>query len=144
MLHGKHSITHQGEMFLEYNIPAHLYSVLVITCRTVLRRLQAVSGIYGMVAASDKTTLLHPVVGRFTTGATIRVVQPAEVLRTAPWVLEGNKSCGLRITTCLEEKHSVPLQLEYVGVRLFTGMSWHTPKRPSRIDMCVCFGIVYK
>lgn len=98
MLHGKHSITHQGELFLEYNIPAHLYSVLVITCRTVLRRLQAVSGIYGMVAASDKTTLLHPVVGRFTTGATIRVVQPAEVLRTAPWVLDGNKSCGLRIT----------------------------------------------
>ena len=63
-----------------------------------MRRLQAVSGSYGMVAAPDKTSLLHPVVGRFTTGTTIRVVQPAEVLRTAPWVLEGNKSCGLRFT----------------------------------------------
>ena len=31
-----------------------------------------------MVAAPAKTTLLHPVVGRFTTGQTIRVVQPAD------------------------------------------------------------------
>jgi hypothetical protein len=51
-----------------------------------------------MVAAPDKTTLLHPVVGRFTTGQTIRVVQPAEVMQTTPWILEENKSCGLRTT----------------------------------------------
>lgn len=66
--------------------------------RTVLRRLQSASGIYGMVAVPDKTSLLHSVVGRFTTGATVRVVQPAEVLRTLPWLLEENKSCGLRMT----------------------------------------------
>ena len=63
-----------------------------------MRRVQYVSGIYGMVAAPDKTTLLHPVVGRFTTGQTIRVVQPAEVMQTTPWILEENKSCGLRTT----------------------------------------------
>ncbi len=51
-----------------------------------------------MVAAPDKMTLLHPVVGQFTTGQTIRVVQPAAVMQTVPWVLEGNKSCGLRMT----------------------------------------------
>jgi hypothetical protein len=66
--------------------------------RTVLRRLQSASGIYGMVAVPDKTSLLHSVVGRFTTGAIVRVVQPAEVLRTLPWLLEDNKSCGLRMT----------------------------------------------
>ena len=37
-------------------------------------------------------------VGRFATGDTIRVVQPAEVLGKDPWELEGNKSCGLRLT----------------------------------------------
>ena len=51
-----------------------------------------------MVAVPDKTGLLHPVVGRFSTGAMVRVVQPAEVLRTLPWTLEDNKSCGLRLT----------------------------------------------
>ena len=68
------------------------------TVRKVLRELQAASGTYGMVAVPDKTTLLHSVVGRFATGATVRVVQPAEVIRTAPWILEDNRSCGLRIT----------------------------------------------
>ncbi len=53
---------------------------------------------YGMVAVPDKTRLLHSVVGRFTTGATVRVVQSAEVLGTLPWILEENKSCGLRLT----------------------------------------------
>ena len=65
--------------------------------RSVLRRVQSVSGTYGMVAAPDKTSLLHPVVGRFTTGTTLRVVQPAEVIRTMPWILENNKSSGLRL-----------------------------------------------
>lgn len=51
-----------------------------------------------MVAVPDKTSLLHSVVGRFATGATVRVVQPAEVIRTAPWILEDNRSCGLRLT----------------------------------------------
>jgi hypothetical protein len=64
----------------------------------MFRRLQGVSGLYGMVAVPDKTNLLHPVVGRLTTGATVRVVQPAEVLRHLPWTLEDNKSCGLRLT----------------------------------------------
>jgi hypothetical protein len=63
-----------------------------------LRRVQAASGIYGMVAAPDKTSLLHPVVGRFTTSQTLRVVQPAEVIQTAPWNLADNKSCELRVT----------------------------------------------
>ena len=71
-----------------------------------MRRVQAASGIYGMVAAPDKTTLLHPVVGRFTTGQTIRVVQPAEVMQTVPWILEGNKSCGLRMTYDLPRGNS--------------------------------------
>ena len=66
--------------------------------RRVLRRLQGASGIYGMVAAPDKTTLLHPVVGRFTTGQTIRVVQPAEVLTVHPWKIVDSKCCGLRLT----------------------------------------------
>ncbi len=65
--------------------------------RTVFRRLQAASGVYDMVAVPDKTNVLHPVVNRFTTGATVRVVQPAEVLRTLPWTLEDNMSCGLRL-----------------------------------------------
>ncbi len=46
----------------------------------------------------EKTCLLHPVVGRFQTGDTIRVVQPAEVIGQFPWQLEENKACGLRIT----------------------------------------------
>ena len=72
-----------------------------------MRRVQAASGIYGMVVAPDKTSLLHPVVGRFTTGSTIRVVQPVEVLRTTPWILEGNKSCGLRLTYDLPRSTSL-------------------------------------
>ncbi len=51
-----------------------------------------------MVSVPDKTGLLHPVVGRPSTGGIVRVVQQAEVLRTFPWTLEGNKSCGLRFT----------------------------------------------
>ncbi len=65
--------------------------------RKVLRRIQAISGIYGLVAPCEKTCVLHPVVGRFHTGDTLRVVQPAEVVEQTPWILEGNKSCGLKI-----------------------------------------------
>jgi hypothetical protein len=32
------------------------------------------------------------------TGDTIRVVQPAEVMGQTPWVIEGNRSNGLRLT----------------------------------------------
>jgi hypothetical protein len=63
----------------------------------VMQQLVSVSGMYGMVTPREKTCLLHPVVGRFHTGDTIRVVQPAEVIGQVPWVLEGNKSCGLRV-----------------------------------------------
>ncbi len=41
-----------------------------------MRRLQTVSGYFGMVAPIDKTVLLHPVVGRFHNGDSVRVVQP--------------------------------------------------------------------
>ncbi len=61
-----------------------------------MRRLAAVCGTFGMVTPREKTWLLHPVVGWFATGDTIRVVQPAEVIAQSPWVLEDNKSCGLR------------------------------------------------
>ena len=67
-------------------------------CSSVLRQIVGVCGTFGMVSPREKTCLLHPVVGRFMTGDTIRVVQPAEVLGQVPWELEGNKSCGLRIT----------------------------------------------
>jgi hypothetical protein len=60
-----------------------------------------------MVAVPGKTNVLHPVVSRFTTGATVRVVQPAEVLRTLPWTLEDNTSCGLRLTYDLPRGKSV-------------------------------------
>jgi hypothetical protein len=63
----------------------------------VMQQLVSVSGMYGMVTPREKMCLLHPVVGRFHTGDTIRVVQPAEVIGQVPWVLEGNKSCGLRV-----------------------------------------------
>ena len=73
-----------------------------VTCiymtRKVLRRISLVSGIFCLVTPREKTCLLHPVVGRFQTGDTIRVVQPAEVLDNSAWKLEGNKSCGLRLT----------------------------------------------
>jgi len=68
------------------------------TTRAKLRRLQAASGIYGMVAAPDKTTLLHPVVGRFTTGQTIRVVKPADVSTDHAIKISDTKCSGLRLT----------------------------------------------
>ena len=82
-------------------------TLLCSICRNVFRRLQSASGLYGMVAVPDKTMLLHPVVGRFTTGAIVRVVQPAEVLRTLPWTLEDNKSCGARFTFDLQRGKSL-------------------------------------
>ena len=104
-------------------------TLLCLICRSVFRRLQAASGLYGMVAVPDKTMLLHPVVGRFTTGAIVRVVQPAEVLRTLPWTLEDNKSCGrdLRLTFNGEGLW-VPLLFEYVGPRLFIAMNCYLLK----------------
>ena len=56
------------------------------------------AGTYGMVVVPDKTGLVNSVVCRFSTGATVRVVQPAEVVRSLPWTLEDNKSCGLQFT----------------------------------------------
>ena len=82
-------------------------TLLCFICRSVFRRLQSASGLYGMVAVPDKTMLLHPVVGRFTTGAIVRVVQPAEVLRTLPWTLEDNKSCWARFTFDLQRGKSL-------------------------------------
>jgi hypothetical protein len=72
--------------------------ILIGLSRLVLRKIAGVCGTYGLVSPREKTCLLHPVVGRFMTGDTIRVVQPAEVSTTLPWALEGNKSCGLRTT----------------------------------------------
>ncbi len=66
--------------------------------RKVLRKISGVSGIFCLVTPREKTCLLHPVVGRFQTGDTIRVVQPAEVRDNSAWKLVGNKSCGLRLT----------------------------------------------
>ena len=63
-----------------------------------MRLIQGVSGCFGMVAPCEKTGLLHPVVGTFHPGDTVRVVQPAEVIGPGPWMLEGNKSCGLKMT----------------------------------------------
>ena len=57
-----------------------------------MRRIQKASGTYGMVTVPDKTTLLHPVV---------------EVIRTLPWMLEDNKSCGLRFTFDLQRGRSL-------------------------------------
>ncbi len=67
-------------------------------CSTVMRQIAGVCGTFGMVSPREKTCLLHPVVGRFMTGDTIRVVQPAEVIGQVPWILQDNKSCGLRTT----------------------------------------------
>ncbi len=72
-----------------------------------MRRLQAVSGYFGMVAPIDKTVLLHPDVGRFHNGDSVRVVQPAEVIHQCPWTLEGNQSCGLKITFDLPRGNSL-------------------------------------
>ena len=63
-----------------------------------MRKIIGVCGTFGLVTPREKTCLLHPVVGRFNTGDTIRVVQPAEVVGQAPWELENHKSCGLKIT----------------------------------------------
>jgi hypothetical protein len=49
----------------------------------VLRRIQGVSGVFGMVAPCEKVCLLHPIVGSFHTGDTIRVVLPVEVIENA-------------------------------------------------------------
>ena len=75
--------------------------------RRVLRRIVAVSGTFSMVTPRKKTCLLHPVVGRFHTGDTIRVVQPAEIIGQDPWRLEDNKSCGLRFTYDVQQGKSV-------------------------------------
>ena len=78
---------------------SYFYSVFcVLSGRRVLRKIQGMTGVYGMVAPCDKVCLLHPIVGSFTTGDTIRVVLPAEVIGNAPWTLENNKSCGLKLT----------------------------------------------
>ena len=78
---------------------SYFYSVFyVLSGRRVLRKIQGITGVYGMVAPCDKVCLLHPIVGSFTTGDTIRVVLPAEVIGNAPWTLENNKSCGLKLT----------------------------------------------
>jgi hypothetical protein len=45
-------------LFFRYNVSR----------RKVLRRIQGVSGVFGMVAPFEKTCLLHPVVGTFHTG----------------------------------------------------------------------------
>jgi hypothetical protein len=73
----------------------------------VLRRIQGVSGLFGMVAPCDKVCLLHPIVGLFHTGDTIRVVLPAEVIGISPWILEDNKSCGLKLTYDLPRAKSL-------------------------------------
>ena len=82
----RYNITPQGALavyqYWQY-VNVRNFLLLMYPNRTVLRRLQCASGTYGMVAVPDKTGLLHPVVGRFSTGAMVRVVQPAEV-RTAP------------------------------------------------------------
>ncbi len=49
----------------------------------MLRRIQGVSGVFGMVAPCEKVCLLHPIVGSFHTGDTIRVVLPVEVIENA-------------------------------------------------------------
>jgi hypothetical protein len=63
----------------------------------VLRRIQGVSGVYGMVTPCDKTCLLHPVLGTFNTGDNLRAVLPAEVTSIAPWIVADGKSCGLQM-----------------------------------------------
>ena len=80
---------------------------LLLYGRRVLRRIQAVSGVYGMVAPCDKVCLLHPIVGSFHTGDTIRVVLPVEVIGNAPWTLENNRSCGLKLTYDLPRYRSL-------------------------------------
>ncbi len=90
----------------------------------MLRHIAAVCGVFGMVSPRDKTCLLHPVVGRFHTGDTIRDVQPAEVIGQVPWVLEDNKSCGLRLT--FDVPHGKTLGTLTAGVQQFFGTKWVT------------------
>ena len=66
--------------------------------RKALQQIVGASGTFGLVTPREKTCLLNPVVGRFMTGDTIRVVQPAKVLGQVPWELEGNRSSGIRLT----------------------------------------------
>jgi hypothetical protein len=66
--------------------------------RKAHRQIVAASSTFGLVTPREKTCLIHPVVGRFMTGDTIRVVQLAEVVGQLPWELEDNKSSGLRLT----------------------------------------------
>lgn len=80
---------------------------LLYSHRAVMQKLAGVCGIFGMVTPRERICLLHPVVGRFQTGDTIRVVLPAEVVRQLPWQLEDNKSCGLRVTFDLPEGQTV-------------------------------------
>jgi hypothetical protein len=75
-----------------------VFHCLFLACREALRQVVSASGTFGLVTPRDKTYLLHAVVGRFMTGDTIRVVQPAEVVLQVPWALEGNKSSGIRLT----------------------------------------------
>jgi hypothetical protein len=94
-------------MDLNYLSCFSLVKLLLYSHRAVMQKLADVCGIFGMVTPREKTCLLHPVVGRFTTGDTIRVVLPAEVVRQLPWQLEGNKSCELRITFDVPEGETV-------------------------------------
>jgi hypothetical protein len=84
---------------LSFGFISHvIHCCCLLFCSKVLRRIQGVSGVFGMVAPCDKTCLLHPVVGTFHSGDTLRVVLPAEVIGKAPWTLQDNKSCGLKMT----------------------------------------------
>ncbi len=84
--------------FVCFHLSCRLIHSCCVFCRKVLRRIQGVSGVFGMVAPCDKTCLLHPVVGTLHSGDTVRVVLPAEVIGKAPWTLQDNKSCGLKMT----------------------------------------------
>jgi hypothetical protein len=95
-----------------------IYMCPCLANRAVLRRIVGVCGTFGLVTPREKTCLLHPVVGRFNTGDTIRVVQPAEVIGQAPWELENNKSCGLKVTYDLPHGKT----LGYMAVRV----CWNT------------------
>jgi hypothetical protein len=72
--------------------------ISLLPVRKALRQLVGAGGTFALVTPREKTCLIHPVVGRFMTGDTIRVVQPAEVVGHVPWELEGNKSSGVRFS----------------------------------------------
>jgi hypothetical protein len=93
---------------LSFGFISHvIHCCCLLFCSKVLRRIQGVSGVFGMVAPCDKTCLLHPVVGTFHSGDTVRIVLPAEVIGKAPWTLEDNKSCGLKMTCDLPRGKSL-------------------------------------